>query len=42
MHNNEIQQTKNILQFHADGRTEGPYPVTMEVTYPHVLPEVTI
>lgn len=33
---------KNIFQFHADGRTEGPYPVTMEVTYPHVLPEVTI
>ncbi|XP_059194659.1 chondroitin sulfate proteoglycan 5 isoform X7 [Centropristis striata] len=29
-------------EFHADGRTEGPYPVTMEVTYPHVLPEVTI
>ncbi|XP_024241579.1 chondroitin sulfate proteoglycan 5 isoform X8 [Oncorhynchus tshawytscha] len=28
--------------FHADGRKDGPYPVTMEVTYPHVLPEVTI
>ncbi|XP_048008816.1 chondroitin sulfate proteoglycan 5 isoform X10 [Megalobrama amblycephala] len=29
-------------EFHADGRKDAPYPVTMEVAYPHVLPEVTI
>ncbi|XP_059364336.1 chondroitin sulfate proteoglycan 5-like isoform X7 [Carassius carassius] len=29
-------------EFHADGRKDAPFPVTMEVAYPHVLPEVTI